>query len=204
MKPFKWYVYQLSCPETGQIFYIGKGSGNRIDRHEKEALNGVCSKKCNKIRSIINKYGNISKNKIAYFKDEQDAYDFETEKIAEIGLINLTNIMPGGQKAFTRRLNSYKERKRIGPTPYETIINSEHIIRYWANLTDCGRYKVIAEKEAGYMQNFKNAIGRATEFMFNGGTVEKVLKICAKDEKARPEIERILGNRFDEVINASA
>ena len=51
---WKYYVYELSDSMDGKVFYVGKGTGNRIGDHEKEAKRGVSSKKCNKIRSILN------------------------------------------------------------------------------------------------------------------------------------------------------
>ena len=53
-KQYKWYVYQLIDPRNNKVFYIGKGTGNRIHEHEKEASNGVCSHKCHKINKIRN------------------------------------------------------------------------------------------------------------------------------------------------------
>lgn len=34
----KWYVYRLIDPRTGHTFYVGKGRGNRVFEHVKEAL----------------------------------------------------------------------------------------------------------------------------------------------------------------------
>lgn len=82
----KWYVYELS-DMNGNVFYVGKGSGNRIRYHRREALKGVCSKKCNKIKSL--NYEIIEKE-IAFFWDEQEAYDYETDRIEFYGLENLT------------------------------------------------------------------------------------------------------------------
>ena len=114
----KWYVYRLVDPRTMEPFYIGKGTGKRIDSHEAEAARGVCSHKCNKINSIKSKNLTIIKEKIAVFWCEQSAYDFETDLIEQIGLSKLTNVMRGGQVAFTRRVRERKRRAaKIKPPP---------------------------------------------------------------------------------------
>jgi hypothetical protein len=51
------YTYSLIDPRDKSVFYIGKGKGARIDAHEKEAIKGVCSNKCNKIREILDSFG---------------------------------------------------------------------------------------------------------------------------------------------------
>ena len=37
----KYYVYHLIDPRDNSVFYIGKGTGNRINDHQKEALRGA-------------------------------------------------------------------------------------------------------------------------------------------------------------------
>lgn len=91
---WKYYVYELIDPRTDEVFYVGKGSGDRIDQHERETADGVSSKKCNKIRKIQNEGFLIGKRKIAFFKDEKSAYEFEDERIRLYGKPNLTNIAP--------------------------------------------------------------------------------------------------------------
>lgn len=93
---YKWYVYELIDPRTDKPFYVGKGTGNRIDHHEREAAKGVCSKKCKLIRELHKNNLIVVKKKVAIFNDEQEAYAFEESHIASIGLKNLTNVMPGG------------------------------------------------------------------------------------------------------------
>mgnify|MGYP001558540010 CR=1 FL=1 len=47
-----FYVYRLVDPRDGKPFYIGKGSRNRINVHEREAHAGGASLKCQRIREI--------------------------------------------------------------------------------------------------------------------------------------------------------
>lgn len=109
----RWYVYTLTDPRDGSVFYVGKGAGNRIHQHERDAAKqqGACSKKINKIKSIWQSGEKVGKAYNAYFWDEQAAYDHETDLIEEIGLSNLTNVLPGGQKAWERRKIERASRK---------------------------------------------------------------------------------------------
>lgn len=92
----RWYVYKLIDPRTGLPFYIGKGSGNRVHQHEREAARRVCSEKTNKIRDIQNAGFSVLKNVASWHAVERNAYCEEARLIAEIGLANLTNVAPGG------------------------------------------------------------------------------------------------------------
>lgn len=96
---YRWYVYRLVDPRSGKPFYVGKGSGNRIDAHEQETLKGVCHPKCLVIKDIWSKNLQIIKEKVAYFWNEQDAYDYEYDLMHEIGFENLTNVVDHAQTA---------------------------------------------------------------------------------------------------------
>ena len=53
IEALQYYVYCLVDPRTNRIFYIGKGSGNRIFNHANDALNdNLSSLKLNIIREI--------------------------------------------------------------------------------------------------------------------------------------------------------
>ncbi|MBX3533396.1 MAG: GIY-YIG nuclease family protein [Xanthobacteraceae bacterium] len=92
-----YYVYTLTDPRCGEVFYVGKGKGRRIAAHTKEALRGVQSHKCNKIRSIIADGHEVVSEVVREFKREDAAFRYEKKLIAKIGLENLTNIEPGGR-----------------------------------------------------------------------------------------------------------
>jgi hypothetical protein len=92
----KYYVYHLINPETDAIFYIGKGTKNRMYIHEKRAKRGVKSNNntalFDSICDILNKNLNIKYLKAFETDNEKEAYDFEFKEIQKFGLHNLTNI----------------------------------------------------------------------------------------------------------------
>lgn len=95
-----FYVYHLIDPRNSRVFYVGKGKGDRIEHHEREAQKGVDHPKCDVIRSIWADGMSVGRVKVAVFAEEQAAYDFEKVEIARIGLCNLTNIAPGGGRPW--------------------------------------------------------------------------------------------------------
>lgn len=111
----EFYVYQLIDPRDNSPFYIGKGSGNRIDSHEKAAARGERSRKCDRIRAIKADGLCVRKVKVALYCDEQEAYDHETRLIDSIGLENLTNVMRGGQTAWLDRAAILKKKEQDEP-----------------------------------------------------------------------------------------
>lgn len=157
-KIYRWYVYELIDPRTDLVFYVGKGSGNRIDHHEKETLRGVCSKKINKIKSIINKKLAIKKQKIAYFCDEQMAYDYETDRIDFYGLENLTNVMAGGQKAWERRKHERRSRVKQNNEPLDKYLercDSDKLFSMFAFWFKSGLCNGLKLKCESISSNFK-------------------------------------------------
>lgn len=68
-----YYVYTYAYPD-GKVFYVGKGHGNRIDHHEREAKSGVDSEKCAIIRQIWADGKQVLKKKIYENLSEEDAF----------------------------------------------------------------------------------------------------------------------------------
>ncbi|SRR6266705_581884 len=95
------YTYTLSYPEdylelekAGTIFYVGKGTGNRIHQHEREARRGGKGYKCNVIRKIEALGGKVVKKILAHFSTHKEATWYEIALI--FFLPNLTNLTLGG------------------------------------------------------------------------------------------------------------
>lgn len=96
-----FYVYELIDPRDGQVFYVGKGKGDRYRHHECEAKKGKRGPKCDRIREIWEAGQKVDHNTFSRHKDEDDAYIAEADRIEELGLDNLTNQIPGGVGGYS-------------------------------------------------------------------------------------------------------
>lgn len=86
-----YYVYGLIDPRTNKIFYIGKGTGNRVFEHERESLNNPNNEKL-KLKTISDiKVAGLEVGKIIInsFLTEPEAF------AAEAALINVFNYITG-------------------------------------------------------------------------------------------------------------
>lgn len=136
---FKWYVYELFDPSSGDVFYVGKGSGKRIDAHEIEAASGVDTHKCRKIRSLVSNHGKIGKRKVALFCDEKQSYIHEANRIAEYGLSNLTNYVLCTTLVTTKPV----EKKSSSQKAYELIKLFGEKFAGWISYTNAGKKKMV-------------------------------------------------------------
>ncbi|MDH5507092.1 MAG: hypothetical protein OEZ02_07705 [Anaerolineae bacterium] len=96
IEKLNFYVYILIDPRTEEIFYVGKGNGNRIFAHLNSALNNPQkSDKLNQIRKI-NKAGKVVKHIVLrHGLTEKEAFEVEAATIDLLGLKGLTNIVAG-------------------------------------------------------------------------------------------------------------
>lgn len=86
----KYYVYTLAYPD-GRVFYVGKGSSNRVHMHEIEAKRGYHAKRHEIIRSIWENGGEVLKQIVFETNNERDACTRELEVIREYSE-SITNI----------------------------------------------------------------------------------------------------------------
>lgn len=85
-----FYVYALIDPRNEKVFYIGKGTGNRVFSHEIESGKTRESekKKIQQIRAIENSGYSVKRLIVNWGLSENEAF------VAEATLINLLNRMP--------------------------------------------------------------------------------------------------------------
>ena len=94
-KPY--YVYTLIDPRSGAVFYVGKGQGNRMHSHAREAERNVCTSNRRKIEFIRKMQADGHQPipvKVAEYFSEKDAIEHEAELISK--LPNLFNVLARG------------------------------------------------------------------------------------------------------------
>lgn len=91
-----YYVYLLIDPENNQVFYVGKGFGNRIFNHVNAAI------KDEKLSDKLDKIRDIHANKLEvrhivhrHGLTEKEAFEVEASLIDFVGLSGLTNQVEG-------------------------------------------------------------------------------------------------------------
>ena len=90
------YVYTLADPRTGKVFYVGKGTGNRIFAHINEALTRPTeADKLEKLREIHASGLMVRYEIIRHGLQEKEAFEVESALIDYIGLTELTNVVAG-------------------------------------------------------------------------------------------------------------
>jgi len=91
-----YYVYLLRDPETREVFYVGKGVGNRIFAHINAAIaDPVQSDKLERIRAVHNRGQEILHTIHRHGLTEKEAFEVEAALIDLLGLNDLTNLVSG-------------------------------------------------------------------------------------------------------------
>lgn len=100
----KYYVYHLIDPRDNCVFYVGKGTGDRYNHHERDAakLRFANAEKEARIHKIWDSGMKVKKKKVRTFNSEDAAFLFEKQEIERIGIENLTNISGGGEPSAAK------------------------------------------------------------------------------------------------------
>lgn len=131
----RYYNYTLAYPDgymengidlSDVVFYVGKGTGNRINQHEDEASSGYQSEKCDVIRHIWSRGYQIKKTILYRTNDESEALEKEDVLLEFYASDLLTNVFGIGgalieekmryssSSLVNLRLEAFLSRKSLG------------------------------------------------------------------------------------------
>lgn len=163
-----FYVYTLARPD-GRVFYIGKGSGKRINDHEGQARGGCNCHKCNIIRKVWADGGAIGKAIVFETEDEAEAFEMERRLIADAPLGSLANRTIGGE-GFTGGRHTEESKRRISeasPRRGKPLTSEQRATlaaglatRNYGPLTDEHKQK-ISDRLKGRPKNFADTEARS-------------------------------------------
>lgn len=112
IEKLKYYVYLLIDPRTKKVFYVGKGSGNRINHH---LLGAILEKtketdKIKTIREIHSSGKEVDMKILRHGLSENEAFEIECSIIDLLGIKNLTNLVAGHDSSVRgiKRLSDLK------------------------------------------------------------------------------------------------
>lgn len=116
-----YYVYALVDPRTDEVFYIGKGTDNRIFQHEAESKNLPESEKIklHKIREIEHDGFNVKRIIINWGLTEEQAF------AAEASLINLMNFI--GKTELANVVSGHHAHECLTTEKFELFYGAEHL-----------------------------------------------------------------------------
>ena len=98
----EYYVYFLVDPRSNEIFYVGKGKGNRMYQHKPFVDNAVNSIKVKRLEDIVTAGEEVFRMVFKRFRSESKAFACESQLIKY--LPNLTNIAKGQESPLKNHI----------------------------------------------------------------------------------------------------
>ncbi len=133
IKELKYYVYIYSNPVTDEIFYVGKGKGDRIFQHLDEKSDSQKVEYLNK----LNSQGLQPKLEILIhgLDDEETALRVESSIIDLIGIKNLTNKQSGYRsgtfgRMSLKQINALYDKQKVNIDDPVILIRINQAFRY--------------------------------------------------------------------------
>ena len=146
------YVYGLIDPRNRKLFYIGKGTGNRVFEHENESLNNPDSEKL-KLKTIASIHSaglEVEKIIINCNLSENEAFAAEAALINAlnyIGNVRLSNIVAGHHSAEALTVEDFEIKNGAEELKESDIKHKVMIIKinklYSRNMSDEELYDIV-------------------------------------------------------------
>lgn len=194
-----YYVYTLTDPRTDKVFYVGKGTGNRVFAHAGGAVESpVENDKLDTIRQIGASGREVTYDILRHGLTEAEAFEVESALIDYIGVPELTNAVAGaavdrrGRMTPAEIIAAYRaERVEIVEPALLVIINR----LFERNISPERLYEIT--RGNWVLGERRNRAKYA--FAIYQGTVREVYRIrsWSPAEARRPEQKRQSRWRFD-------
>jgi hypothetical protein len=149
-----YYVYVLSRPWNLVPCYVGKGSGARMNVHERLAGRHPNARLA---KIFVRAGGPLPKIKVAENLSEREAFIVEQELIAHFGRKILVNLTDGGDGVFMSpeirekirvTLSGRKLPEEVKQKISENHKSSDRVKKNIANLADASRGKKLTKEQA--------------------------------------------------------
>lgn len=125
----RYYVYLLIDPRTDEIFYVGKGRGNRVFEHARAAIDERGeSEKLGRIREILGCGLEVRHELLRFGLAESVAFEVEAAVIQVLGLTTLSNTVTGHHVLERGRMSTGVAISLFDAPPAPTI--SENVILF--------------------------------------------------------------------------
>jgi len=123
MQSSNFYIYEHIRPDTGMVFYVGKGCGKRLNCGKAGGSN-----RNNHWKAVVAKAGGFDARKLVENIDEEIAFLVEEERIDQLNRIgfNLTNKTLGGCGGIKGYSHTEKTKKKIAETRAKTYKKENH------------------------------------------------------------------------------
>ena len=174
-KEIKYYVYLYSDPTTGEVFYIGKGKGNRVFYHLEDTGDNEKAARIQQIRAQgLEPEIDIL---IHGLEDEKTALRVESSVIDLIGIKQLTNKQSGyksstfGRMSISQLVSTYEKREAEIDVP-AILIRINQAFRY--SMTPMELYDYTRGQ---WRLNPDNAKRAKYAFAIYGGIIQEVYEI---------------------------
>jgi len=211
IKELKYYVYIYSHPITKEIFYVGKGKGNRVFSHLEDNKD---SKKVNFLNDL-KKQSLHPKIEILIhgIDDEKTALKVESSIIDLFGIDNLTNIQSGYKSATFGRMsidqiNSAYNQQEIEIIEPSILIRINQAFRYSMSEIELydftrGQWKLNPEnaKKAKYAFAIYKGIIQEVYEVFDWYEAGKTFSIRTNNINIDSRIEDDLTGRYEFIGN---
>jgi hypothetical protein len=176
------YVYLLSDPQDGEIFYIGKGTGNRVFAHAKDELaahDEVPGSKLDQIRIIRERGDEVQYELLRFVLSDTEAFEVEAAAIQLRGLSDLLNDIQGHHAERRGRMSVDVAISLLDPQPVGRITEPVLLIKIPKLWFPTMSSEELLEATAGWWKISKRREDARYAFAISRGVIREMFKIDA-------------------------